>query len=141
VGSDDVTPPAMLTLQEVFDRVAAHLLRQGRRSMHEVPSPIAGVPMMVCAYRGLDGLRCAAGCLMPDEVPVAERTPVTAPANRAALLAGAVDLNLPRMRALISALQWVHDDRCAESWRDELLLVARRYGLSDAAVAGTAPRP
>lgn len=47
--------------QTTFDLVAAHLLRQGQRSLERL-GEIAD-----CAYRGHDGLQCAAGCLIPDK--------------------------------------------------------------------------
>lgn len=53
------------TAQDVFDQVAAHLIKQGeqsRRSGHPSVSLPGG-----CAYRGDGGLMCAAGCLISDE--------------------------------------------------------------------------
>ena len=45
------------TAQQVFTQVKNHLLKQNEKSM------INGI----CAYRGSNGLQCAAGCLMSDE--------------------------------------------------------------------------
>lgn len=45
------------TEQEVFDYIANHLLTQ-----NEVSGGYSG-----CLYRGKNGLKCAAGCLMSDE--------------------------------------------------------------------------
>jgi hypothetical protein len=50
-----------MTNQEIFDKVARHLLTQGARSM----GPNGTVQ---CLYRGSDGLKCAVGCLIPDEL-------------------------------------------------------------------------
>lgn len=53
-------------LQNIFDFVARKLLEQGQKSR--------GVEIEgewkahVCAYRGPDGLKCAAGHLMPDHI-------------------------------------------------------------------------
>ena len=47
------------TEQEVFDQVATHLLKQGRPSYSE--------QSRMCAYRGEEGFKCAAGCLVSDE--------------------------------------------------------------------------
>lgn len=47
------------TAQEVFDQVANHLLKQGKRSRSD---DVAGE----CAYRGDNGMMCAAGCLIAD---------------------------------------------------------------------------
>ena len=46
-----------MTLQEIFDKVATHLLTQPR-SINDVGD---------CLYRGPDGKKCAAGILIPDE--------------------------------------------------------------------------
>src|SRR5260221_13116364 len=48
----------MSRLQEIFDTVKEHLWKQNRKS-----SRYSGG----CFYRGPDGLKCAAGCLIPDE--------------------------------------------------------------------------
>jgi hypothetical protein len=53
----------MLTSQQLFDKVATHLFTQGRpakKSYNNSATP-------ACAYRGNDGTKCAAGCVMPDE--------------------------------------------------------------------------
>lgn len=49
-----------VTIQEVFDRVVKHLLTQGNTSFSPNGSN--------CAYRGVDGLMCAVGCLIPDNL-------------------------------------------------------------------------
>ena len=52
------------TEQEVFDQVATHLIRQCRKSLKE--QSLLG-PFGASAYRGDDGLKCAAGCLIADD--------------------------------------------------------------------------
>lgn len=52
-----------MTKQEIFNKVYAHLVKQGRRSMYYLPSK----GEEGCAYRGQDGAMCAVGCLIPDE--------------------------------------------------------------------------
>ena len=47
--------------QEIFDTVATHLLKQGRRAVNP------DIPEM-CHYRGAGGTACAVGVLIPDEV-------------------------------------------------------------------------
>lgn len=47
------------TAQQVFDQVAAHLLKQNARSTAE-----GG---LMCQYRGDNNLMCAAGCLIADD--------------------------------------------------------------------------
>lgn len=48
-----------LTPQQVFDISAAHLLKQGKRSMAPNGND--------CAYRGVGGLQCAAGPFVTDD--------------------------------------------------------------------------
>lgn len=57
-----------MTPQEVFDTVCAHLAQQGRRSVdHKDDGDGYYFARPRCAYRGLGGLKCAIGCLIPDE--------------------------------------------------------------------------
>lgn len=49
------------TKQEIFDQVAKHMLTQMQKSIRKKGSRTYG------AYRGLNGLKCAAGCLIADE--------------------------------------------------------------------------
>ncbi len=46
--------------QQIFDRVARHLAKQGRQSMTSLGGD------KICAYRGRAGLKCAAGVLIRD---------------------------------------------------------------------------
>ena len=48
--------------QEVFDQVVNHLLQQGKKSQNETSGGD-----VLCAYRGFNGLKCAAGCLIADD--------------------------------------------------------------------------
>lgn len=47
------------TAQEVFDKIVTHLRAQGKKSL--------GATGIACKYRGVDGLRCAVGCLLSDD--------------------------------------------------------------------------
>jgi hypothetical protein len=51
-----------MTHEEIFDTVARHLLAQKKRSMGP------NGQNQKCLYRGPDGLKCAIGCLIPDEL-------------------------------------------------------------------------
>ena len=54
-----------MTRQEIFNKVADHLLTQGRVATSSTTLP-------TCAYRSTDGATCAVGCLIPDELYVPE---------------------------------------------------------------------
>lgn len=49
--------------QEIFDTIALHLFTQGKRATDFNQS----YNWKVCRYRTSDGLKCAAGCLIPDD--------------------------------------------------------------------------
>jgi hypothetical protein len=55
VNQDGITK---MNNQEIFDKVATHLFAQGERAH------VSGS----CRYRTEDGLKCAVGCLIPDEM-------------------------------------------------------------------------
>ena len=48
-----------MNTQQAFDIMVQHLRQQGRPSRDEVDG---------CQYRGPDGLKCAVGALIPDEL-------------------------------------------------------------------------
>jgi hypothetical protein len=52
----------MLTRQQILETVARHLFAQGRASIK-----VDQDQEPYCVYRGKDGLKCAAGVLIPDE--------------------------------------------------------------------------
>ena len=112
------------TAQEVFDQVASHMMRQKERSMLEDS---------VCAYRGKEGLKCAAGCLISDEeiqLFSFESTglntlPWTCLINRG--------IATDNHRSLISELQTIHDSPYnlpKEDWANKLRTLAGQRGLS-----------
>lgn len=87
----------MKTRQETFDFVARALAKQGR--------PSRGVRGF-CMYRGPEGLKCAAGFLIPDADYSSrfENLDVTATPVAKVLEAHGYDLDL------VKALQEAHDD-------------------------------
>lgn len=48
-----------MTRQEMFEKASRHLFQQGKRA-------VTGLNR--CVYRGPNGLMCAVGCLIPDEM-------------------------------------------------------------------------
>lgn len=111
-----------MTNQEVFDKVAAHLLNQGGRSRADDDS--------MCAYRNSKGQRCAIGCLIPDDVysPKMEGQRI-----------GSLMYDYPRLRDLFAGtdgnllytLQVLHDRYEPETWKHELRERAKLYKLDD----------
>lgn len=113
--------------QEIFDKVASHLITQGVQARYRRSD---GYPS--CAYRGENDTMCAAGCLIPDEEynPEFEGLDWEDIGHAIPSLASLTDND----HALISSLQGVHDDD--SSWYSTDILnkrlnqVASKYGLS-----------
>ena len=100
------------TAQEVFDQVAAHLLTQGQKSEGRDEN---------CLYRGPDGLKCAAGCLIADDEYD----------NEMEGRAWSVTVGFPPAHSeLIRALQFIHDGWPCEEWPTKIKGVASNFGLS-----------
>jgi hypothetical protein len=106
-------PFETMTEQEVFDKVAEHLLTQNRQSL------INGN----CVYRGGNGLMCAAGCLIPDNkyYPIMNRKPWNALVTSNMISAHCFDL--------IASLQRVHDCWPVAKWKLRLKELALIYKL------------
>lgn len=143
-----------MTPQEVFDKVARHLLTQKRKAMAVMPEAANGDAKPACAYRGSDGTSCAFGCLIPDSCydPVLEN--VVAPLIVSRVLPQnyldkndidiidsywcAVDCIREELGGadacrsladLVYDLQHVHDDYEPDDWKDCLVDVATNQSL------------
>ena len=116
-----------MTLQQVFDKVAAHLIRQGEPAI----DPVRGD----CRYRlqrGRRCLKCAAGCLIPRRYydPRMENKTIEAVVNKFEVPDYLRDSD---MLELVGRLQSVHDD-LSDDWnvarlKIKLNEVAERHGL------------
>ena len=112
--------------QEIFDKVATHLIAQGKQSLSWIDTHLS------CAYRGDEGAMCAAGCLIPDGEydPVFEGMPWNCIWKEVPSFANAS----LEVHNLIGSLQEVHD--CEAYWetperlKEGLFDVADQYGLS-----------
>lgn len=113
--------------QKVFNRVARHLLRQGRRSV--LDSAVNG-----CAYQGKGGLKCAVGCLIKDEFYSLgiEGRAADYPYVLKALRRSGVGCD----SALLRDLQGIHDKVKPYRWPGALRALARCYGLNTSKVVG-----
>lgn len=107
----------MLTKQEVFDRSAAHLLKQGEKALDSNGH---------CRYRGPRGLKCAVGCLIPEGnyTPEIEGLPADDP-----LVVEAVGGIGGDCIGLVLQLQDIHDHHLAGDWPTLLCGVAACRGL------------
>lgn len=107
------------TEQEVFDYIAKHLLKQNKKSKTGDG----------CAYWGHRGLKCAAGCLIPDDFSLSPRT------NNIVWESFTDDNNITKAHTkLIRYLQIVHDDSEPFDWKNNLRQVATQFRLSTAII-------
>jgi hypothetical protein len=106
------------TAQEVFDQVAEHMLTQNEQSKYADG----------CAYRGDNGLKCAAGCLIGDDEYNNELMEGFTWADMLDRLDAGIST---KHNKLISKLQNIHDGIECDLWLGRLLGVANEFGLSD----------
>ena len=107
--------------QAVFDKVVKHLLTQKRRSEGK----------QGCAYRGKDGDMCAVGCLISDKAydPKIEGSS----AHTTEVLATLAKSGVPtyeKMKALLTNLQYVHDECPIDLWKARLKDLAKQHNLT-----------
>jgi hypothetical protein len=117
------------TLQEVFDHVARHLLRQRSRSEN----------YRNCALRSLDR-RCAIGCLISDEayfdsVCSNNGDESNALVREAVARSIGVDFLHPETVELLASLRWIHDGEAIRRWGHELLALAGKWGFDTSALS------
>ena len=104
-----------MSAQELFEKVANHLLKQGKRCVG---------PDEYCQYR-FEGLMCAAGILIPDEV-----YNDTFEGKDWQTLIEQCDFPTQH-RDLICSLQSIHDYRKnPEDWRPYLISLGKRHNLN-----------
>jgi len=120
-----------MNLQQIFDKSASHLLKQGEKSFAEKGE-------YLCAYRGKNGLMCAVGCLI-DDAHYDWRTEGEAVDDskevREALEKSGIDFhsNAPVLH-LLSKLQCIHDNADVDEWPYHLDKVADMYKLDNTMV-------
>lgn len=110
-----------MTDQELFDKVAGHLLKQAERSVDGNKG---------CLYRGPRGLMCAIGCLIPDERYTSDLEQFM-PDDRPLLEAAGLG---EEQAKLAYKLQEIHDGYDAFSWPRKLREFATEYGLDPSIV-------
>lgn len=118
----------MPTKQETFDTVVDHLRKQGAKAVANCGGG--------CSYRNPEGLKCAAGCLIPDdqykpgfEGRWIEDTPLSDLAGFALELNALIE-TLGHDRILVKRLQQVHDGNRFEDYEELFERLAQRNGLT-----------
>ena len=107
--------------QAVFDKVVKHLLTQNRRSKGK----------RGCAYRGKDGAMCAVGCLISDKAydPEIEGHSVYYLRVQENLAKSGVPI-YSKMKALLTNLQYLHDECPTDLWKTDLQNLAKQHNLT-----------
>jgi len=121
--------PPLRSAQEEFDAVCEHLVKQGQRAYDE--------EMGACLYRAPNGLQCAVGCRIPDEVyhPDMEEKGVD---NLLTYFKDVLPPEIKEYQYMFESLQHVHDT--STNWKDidtlkgKLRYVAGVYDLKAPAV-------
>ena len=114
--------------QAIFNTVVKHLLTQNKKSMD---STGGAMRREICAYRGEGGLKCAVGCLIPDEL----YTPNMEGVDALWIATDHPELKVvpafdEAYRALLGDLQTVHDCNPPELWPRVLSELAVEYELT-----------
>lgn len=114
--------------QELFDQVVAHLRKQNSKSLlTDEQCKALFLQPDSCAYRSLDGKKCAVGALITDE----EYSPMMEGANVYYMIETTLSMRnrLREHRFLLRHLQKVHDVLPVERWEESLQSVAADFHL------------
>lgn len=109
--------------QQVFDKVALHLLTQKKQSMNGAE----------CMYRGVDGTMCAVGCLIKDE-HYTDYIENRGAASDCVVEVLAKSLNTDKAEVfnyvnMLVDLQSIHDNMEPYGWFNSLYHAAKRHGV------------
>lgn len=114
-----------MNLQQIFDKTASHLLKQGTQSVLEDSD--------TCAYRGQDGLMCAVGCLINEDAYnwSLEGTAIDdSPNVQRALRHSGIEFDTDgQVMLLLTRLQAIHDTKEESDWAASLGELANELGL------------
>mgnify|MGYP000040963208 CR=1 FL=1 len=114
-----------MNLQQIFDKTASHLLKQGIQSTFEDTDR--------CAYRGQDGSMCAVGCLINDDAYnwYLEGTSVDdCKKVQKALRNSGIEFDTDgQVMRLLIMLQGIHDTKEESDWAASLRALANELGL------------
>lgn len=130
------------TMQEALDAVSKHLATMPHRSQKLNRSGI-GRGQTICAYRSLDGLKCAIGCLIDDNNAAARFDEYSMSDVGSLIQKRAIELPFDTDLSVtfLSELQLVHDT--VHNWNStgfvghaQLAKLANMYGLKYTRLTG-----
>lgn len=107
--------------QEVFNKVVTHLRKQ------KIPARSDGN----CVYRSADGLMCAVGCLIPDNLydPGIEGQVVAGVIADFPKVAESLGIESMNDEDFLHQLQIVHDEFIVTRWEEQWKIVALQFNL------------
>ena len=123
-----------MTAQEIFDKVAKHLITQNARSNLLGDGVWEEGNTNSCMYRNHEGLACAVGCLIPDDHVIIRKFN-TSPIESVQHNGIDIDFLLPSDFSVNGAitflrlLQRIHDFEPIADWPSQLRAVAAAYDL------------
>lgn len=100
-----------MTLQEIFDKVVTHLLKQNARAVDWDGS---------CQYRAPDGKMCAVGCLIEDSNYSSKLEGRVVGKIRDSIPNVLEGGDIGKKVELLKALQMIHDESLPTSWPTQL---------------------
>lgn len=108
-----------MTRQQIFTKVKNHLLSQNAKAMGKYAT---------CMYRTVEGLKCAVGCLIPDDVydPKIEYKTVN---NLCDGMVGSFTFLKDFDKNFLRRLQVIHDNVDVKDWEKELKAFATLENL------------
>lgn len=113
--------------QEIFDTVVAHLRKQNRHAS-SFKRECLGFLTTECLYRTPEGLKCAVGCLIPEDkytLAIEGKTVFQIFKYHPGLLPIALEGEIP----FLTDLQSVHDQHEIPFWEGQLERTADRWNL------------
>lgn len=119
--------------QEVFNKVANHLLTQNKKSWSD--------EIFDCAYKNNEGLKCAIGCLISDEnyYPELESCCIDSEELHKAIIKSGISLKIYKNDIyypggdllFLYELQKIHDNFEPDVWRGKLSKFAEKWEFDE----------
>lgn len=123
-----------MSLKDLFNDVKTHMLKQGMKAIDEQGN---------CCYKTESGLKCAIGCLIPDElydlyfegkgvgavVGFSNGNPDNYPVRNYLMNKYSVD-SFAKMKNLLFKLQDIHDEIDETNWGVELDKLDKKFALA-----------
>lgn len=118
-----------MSLSKIFYKVENHLLKQNERSVTSVTSG------EYCRYRSEEGLSCAVGCLMTDDIydyslEGGSARDFDVVEALAPIIGVSPTIHRAKKIDLLHRLQAIHDGDRVDTWADKLSEVKLDFNIS-----------